>query len=79
MNLKLIVLLMVIAIGGCSGHIEKCIEYNEPQCLPLPEEMLNEMVIDIKNDTETMMPNTEFEIWVEDGCIHSCEYKTIRW
>ena len=72
-------LLMIglILLTGCQIEIRNCVETREPICLPLPQSDLEKMADEIESDVEEMLPNNDFEYWVEDGCIHACEYKEV--
>lgn len=53
-----------------------CIETVEPFCpqCDLSDSELVSMAEVVEADLEESMPDYDFELWIEDGCIHSCRY-----
>lgn len=88
-KLGLIIILMVFILGVfyfldliiiTPGE---CIETEEPFCpyvlfeediYILPDSELAVIAEEVEADLEEMMPGYGFELWIEDGCVHSCRY-----
>lgn len=56
--------------------LDACIETVDPFCpqYEFSDSMLVSMAEVVEADLEESMPDYDFEMWVENGCIHSCRY-----
>jgi hypothetical protein len=70
-------MLALMLLAGCTAKADTCEPIGQPVCLGhiASDAEMQDMTVDIEADLQEMMPGERFNVYVEDGCIKTCQYR----